>query len=364
MLILHTHIIIRKARLSLAGGFPFFILSFFGKLKNNGKICSLLFALVSISTFAQDIQYSQFYAAPLHLNPALAGTSEQHRANFNFRDQWPAIPGSYISYSLSYDLNMLDVNSGIGFIATRDQAGAGGLSTTTFGGVYAYNIKLNRKLAFRPAVGLNYGIRAVDVSKLTFGDQLLTGSSSSVQTNAINEKVGYMDFNAGGILYGNEFWLGYSVYHINRPNNSLLGQENFIDAKHSVHMGYRLPIQKKVHREIVRSMTIAIHYKAQGKWDQFDVGAYYFLKPIVLGVWYRGIPGLKSYAPGYQNNDALCLLGGAHFKNFKFAYSYDITVSRIWSNTGGSHEISLIYEYANPNRGRKRKFSQLACPQF
>ncbi|MGK0285860.1 MAG: type IX secretion system PorP/SprF family membrane protein [Salibacteraceae bacterium] len=332
-------------------------------IKRTVSLLSFVFT-IAVKVLAQDIQYSQFYAAPLYLNPALAGTSEQHRMNLNFRDQWPSIPGNYISYSISYDINLLDANSGIGFIASRDQAGTGGLSTTTIGGSYAYNIKLNRKMSFRPAIGLNYGLRTVDVSKLTFGDQLLTGSASSVQSSSLNDRVSYVDVNAGGLLYGKDFWVGYSVYHINQPNNSLLGQENLIDARHSVHAGYRLPMQKTVKRKVVRSMTIAANYKTQGKWDQFDIGAYYYFKPMVIGIWYRGIPGLKKYAPGYQNNDAVTLLVGVHFKNVKFAYSYDITVSKLYPNTGGSHELSFIYEYTNPNKGRKRRFSQLACPQF
>ncbi len=325
-------------------------------------ICGFIWVLFSGQT--QDIQYSQFYAAPLYLNPALVGTAAQHRANFNYRDQWSAIPGTYVSYSASYDLNLEKSNSGIGFLVSRDQAGAGGLATTTIGGVYAYNLKVNRNMAFRPAVGINYGMRSVDVSKLKFGDQLLTGGNTSVGSNVFNDQVGYMDINAGGIFYGNEFYAGYSVYHLNSPNNSLLGQESIIAARHSVQIGYRLPMRRTVRREIVRSITLAVHYKAQGEWDQFDVGGYLFVKPMVFGIWYRGIPGLKSYKPGYQNNDAIVLLTGVHFDRFKFAYSYDITISKIWANTGGSHELSLIYEYSDPKKGRRRKLNQLACPQF
>jgi type IX secretion system PorP/SprF family membrane protein len=321
----------------------------------------LLSATIS---WAQDVQYSQFYASPLYLNPALAGTSEQHRVVGNFRDQWPSIPGAFISYSVSYDVNLAEANSGLGFTIQRDQAGSGGLSTTTVGGVYAYDIKLSRKLAFRPAIGLSYGNRSVNMNKLKFGDQLLTGNDISVQSNLINDRIGYMDISSGGILYGNEFWVGYSVYHINRPNNSLLGKENFIAALHTLHTGYRLPMRRTVKREIVRSMTIAANYKAQGKWDQFDIGVYYFMKPFVMGVWYRGIPGFKSYKKGYQNNDAVVLLAGLHHKSFKVAYSYDITISKIWSTTGGSHEISLIYEYINPRKKRKARRRKLACPKF
>lgn len=319
--------------------------------------------MIAIPGKSQDPQYSQFYANPMNLNPAFAGTSEQHRVVGNFRDQWPSIPGSFISYSVSYDVNIPEAKSGIGFYVNRDQAGSGSLSTTKVGGNYAYEIKVNRKMAIRPAIGIAYGNRTVDMTKLRFGDQIQTGSSTSLQSNLINERKGYMDLSTGFVLYTNEFWFGYSAFHLNRPNNTLLGQKNFIDVHQSFHVGYRLPFSRTVKREVVRSMTVAANYKTQGEWDQFDIGAYYFVKPFVIGLWYRGLP-IKPYKPGYQNNDAIVLLAGVHFNHFKFAYSYDITVSKIWGNTGGAHEISLIYEHQNPRKKRRKRRVKLACPKF
>lgn len=316
------------------------------------------------NSFGQDPQYSQFYANPMYLNPAFAGTSDQHRVVANFRDQWPSIPGSFVSYSLSYDVNMAEANSGLGFFVNRDQAGSGALSTTSFGGVYAYEIKIDNKFAIRPALGVGYGIRQVDITKLRFGDQLLTGNDVSLQSNLINDRVGYMDLSTGVVLYSNKFWFGYSMFHLNKPNNSLLGQTNIISPLHSAHIGYKLPIGRTVKREIVRSLTITANYKHQGTWDQVDLGMYYFVKPFVMGVWYRGIPILKGYKKGDKNSDAIVLLVGVHLENFKFAYSYDITISEIWANTGGAHELSVIYEYINPHKKRRKRRVKLACPKF
>jgi len=325
-------------------------------------ILTVLF--IANSGFGQDPQYSQFYANPMYLNPAFAGTSEQHRIVGNFRDQWPSIPGSFVSFSLSYDVNISEASSGLGFYINRDQAGSGSLSTTTMGGMYAYEIKIDNKFAIRPALGVAYGVRQVDITKLRFGDQLLTGNDISLQSNLINDRVGYMDLSTGLVLYSNKFWIGYSMFHLNKPNNSLLGQTNIISPLHSVHVGYRLPIGRTVKREIVRSLTIAANYKKQGAWDQMDIGMYYFIKPFVMGVWYRGIPIIKGYKKGDKNSDAIVVLAGVHFNNFKFAYSYDITISEIWGNTGGAHELSVIYEYQNPHKKRRRRRVKLACPKF
>ena len=333
-------------------------------MKKITAIAFLLFVFIANEGFSQDPQYSQFYANPMYLNPALAGTSEQHRVVGNFRDQWPSIPGSFVSFSLSYDVNIPEANSGLGFYINRDQAGSGSLSTTTIGGIYAYDIKVNSNFAIRPALGVAFGSRAVDISKLRFGDQLLTGNDISVQSNVMNDQVGYMDLSTGVIMYTKDLWFGYSMFHINKPNNSLLGQTNIIDPLHSMHFGYRLPVSRTVKREVVRSLTIAANYKSQGEWDQVDLGMYYFVKPFVMGVWYRGIPILKGYKPGYKNSDAIVLLAGVHFNNVKFAYSYDITISEIWGNTGGAHELSIIYERENPHKKRRKRRIKLACPKF
>jgi len=52
---------------------------------------TLILAAISYSNDlkAQDPHFSQFYAAPLYLNPALAGTSAgNYRVGVNYRDQW------------------------------------------------------------------------------------------------------------------------------------------------------------------------------------------------------------------------------------------------------------------------------------
>ena len=57
----------------------------------------LLFSLVVFfvvglnKTLAQDPQFSQFYAAPLYLNPAFAGSAQEARVGINYRNQWPQI---------------------------------------------------------------------------------------------------------------------------------------------------------------------------------------------------------------------------------------------------------------------------------
>lgn len=66
--------------------------------------------LVTPSTVqAQDIHFSQFYMAPLFLNPAMTGVMNcNHRVIANYRNQWASIlrSNAYNTYNVSYDNKM------------------------------------------------------------------------------------------------------------------------------------------------------------------------------------------------------------------------------------------------------------------
>ena len=105
----------------------------------------LLFAMAALvgEAWAQDPQFSQFYAAPLYHNPAFTGAAHKGRLVGNYRNQWPSIPGAFVTTSFSIDNYFKSYNSGFGLVATRDQAGSGGLSTTSLSLNYAYEINFS-----------------------------------------------------------------------------------------------------------------------------------------------------------------------------------------------------------------------------
>jgi len=321
----------------------------------------LFVVLFSWNAYGQDPQFSQFYSAPMYLNPAFAGNTLQSRFVANYRNQWPSIPGAFVSYALSYDHNFEDINSGVALAIQHDKAGSAGLRYTNFATQYSYTIKLSRRWAAKPGLNFSYTIRDIDYSELLFGDQLLSQNSSSISVPTREKPVTYADIGAGGLLYSRNVWVGMAAQHLNQPNQSLIGGESKLPIRFSLHGGYNITVSKSVKKLTLSSITLTGNYKAQQKWDQLDLGLYFDYKPFVVGLWYRGLPALKS-EEGNINHDALVVLLGYKINDFRVGYSYDLTISRLLTNTGGAHEISVIYEFASSDKKRKRKRQRFLVP--
>jgi hypothetical protein len=95
-------------------------------------------------------------------------------------------------------------------------------------------------------------------------------------------------------------------------------------------------------------MTFAFNYKKQADIQQLDLGVYWYNYPLVLGLWYRGIPYVNS-----QRGDAMVFLVGIKTRQFNVGYSYDFTISNLLGAVRGSHEISLTYKFLLPKRTTK-----------
>ena len=86
------------------------------------KLGLFIFAIfIGSWAFSQDPQFTQFYANPIYLNPAFAGSNGCPRFNLNYRNEWPSLSGNYVTYSASYDQYFKNISGGIGVIATHDQ---------------------------------------------------------------------------------------------------------------------------------------------------------------------------------------------------------------------------------------------------
>ena len=230
---------------------------------------------LSSLALAQDPQFSQFYATPTYLSPAFAGTTVQSRFALQCRDQWPSVPGAFVSYNLAADQYLSNLNSGIGILASGDQAGSGALRSTSITLQYAYEIRLKHKVYLRPALQIGYVNHTVDYSRLIFNDQLERGGDVSTYDYYDGRKVGYADIGSGLLYFTPRLWLGVALLHMNQGNQSLLQGESVVPRAFSMHGGYRFKIRSggMVHKD-AESIVGAFNYRSHGKFGLLDIGAY------------------------------------------------------------------------------------------
>ena len=336
----------------------------------------LLLTLLCQKGWSQDPQFSQFYANPLYLNPALAGGALAPRATINYRNQWPSLSANFVTTSFGADVFLPNYNSGLGVLVTMDSQGLGNLKSTDVAFQYSYQIGINDVTSLRLGIQGGFASRTLDYFGLTFGDQydnggLKPGVPTQDPYGQGAPNVFYADFSGGAMVYSDWYWAGVSAHHINRPNQAFSDvSEARLPVKASLQAGLRIPFAGYTFLgdEIDKEKTISpvIMYRKQGKYDQFDAGLYATIEPLVLGVWYRGIP-FKKYAENINNHESLIFLAGFRQDKFSIGYSYDVTISTLGVGSGGAHEISLsyVFEPLTPKqkrpRGNKR---QLSCPKF
>jgi type IX secretion system PorP/SprF family membrane protein len=330
--------------------------------------CLFMLGLSEIS-HGQDVQFSQFYASPLYLNPGFAGSSYQHRFNANYRIQWPSLPEVFNAYSFSYDYNMPKLNSGLGVLLVGENAGSLDLNTTNVGLIYSYKARIGDQWVISPGLQFSYTFRNLASLDKIRGFEQLDFNNPNVPSSdpafANISSTNYIDLGAGLLAYNRNAWIGFSAFHINQPNNSLAGNPIRQEVKYTVHGGYRLFLyQGPRNDKNLSSIAPAFIYRKQGEFDQLDFGLHFNYNPLVAGLWYRGIP-LQQEPNGGNSNDAIVLVLGLRFEQFDVGYSYDFTISELGADSGGAHEISLMYQFNIENNNkvtRKEKF--VPCPTF
>lgn len=310
----------------------------------------LIFSILSIGSIdllAQDPGFTQFYANPLYLNPAFAGTAKCPRICLNYRNEWPGLNNAYITYSASYDQHIDNLSGGIGILATSDRAGDGTLITTRVSGMYSYQLNINREFSMKFGLEGTYHQKSLDWSKLTFGDMIDRRRGFVWNTNEIpvSNRKQAVDVSAGLLGYSKRYFFGFAAHHITQPEEGFISSNVKLPIKFTGHAGAMIPLEKG--NETYISPNIL--YQRQQDFQQLNLGLYFVKDKIVGGLWYR-------------NQDAFIVLIGFQTKNFKAGYSYDVTVSKLANVSAGSHEVSMQLQFEC--RPKKRKFRTVSCPSF
>jgi len=307
---------------------------------------------------AQDPGFSQFYGNPVFLNPALAGNKICPRLTLNYRNQWPSIPASFITYSATYDQYVEFLSGGVALMVVSDQAGNGMLTNNAFSGVYSYRLELSRHIVMNAGLQATYQQLSIDWDKFIFADQLINDTPTTQERIPGSLRRSFPDFSAGLIFgYRESIYFGLAAHHLSQPDNGFYANSGSRQLmKITAHAGAifnLVPYSPFTDNKHLPSISPNILYQQQGEFRQLNLGTYLNLYPFVGGLWFRY---------NFDNPDAAIALLGFEHRQFKIGYSYDYTVSRLTNATGGAHEFSVAWQFACPER--RERIRAIKCPTF
>jgi type IX secretion system PorP/SprF family membrane protein len=331
-------------------------------------ICSLFFIACAFAAQAQDPNFSQFFASPLTMNPAMTGKfSGLYRIAGNYRNQWPTINQAFTTSTASIDAAILKDNIpefdqlGVGFMGFTDRSGNNVLQYNYLSFSTAYHKALDENGDHQIGIGFQgtYSNRRLDVHSLEFEDMLRSDGFTGVTTETFDGtklNISYFDAHTG-ILYNgttngeNNIYAGASMYHVNQPKESFNEGDFRLGRRYTFQAGGHVPYGLD-----------AIHFSANhsrqaGATNTMIGGAYAKLMNPE-----QPVPTILYLGSWYRFGDAIIPYVGLEFGEFHIGATYDVNISKLKpaSNMRGGMEISLIY-IKQPRDPNARK---LNCPKF
>ena len=317
----------------------------------------ILFFTVN-QVYGQDVEFSQYYANPIYLNPAFAGSDDYTRIALNYKTLIPSSYGSYSVYSASIDKYYDQLGGGIGFQVMNDRQAQGVINNLGLGLVYSYHMQLKKRWSLSAGFRIGYNINTVNGNKLVMPDMIdpSTGISQVNTESGLYQKSMYFDFSAGVLTWYKRYYAGFVVDHLTKPQISLGSDEpGPIYRKYTFHGGFEIPFINSIFREYM-TLSPNIIYQQQGRASKINLGIYLNKSVLTTGLWLRTNTQLNF-------TGAVLMLG--YITDYStFAYSYDIPfyLDGINGVIYGAHEVTFLYKFKY--KSKRKKMKAIKCPKI
>jgi len=348
---------------------------------------AVLFVLAGLFFFlpkaaAQDKHFTQFYASPLTLNPALSGAMEgRYRIGAIYRDQWRKVLDNPIkTFSMAADLRF-DANRrknaedaiGLGIMFFNDKVSVIDFSTTQIAVSLAYHKALGIEQDQFLSIGIQGGLtqRNVNYGSFNFHDEFdgTTGYTGTTSEVLPANNFAFPDLNVG-VNYTSEFggegrfFAGASYQHILQPKISfyedptttVIPQGGKLYPKLNVQLAASIPFDRSNRVSMQPRMLAAM----QGPHMEINAGTnfrfalgQYGSSALHFGTWARPVRNDGGF--GF---DAIVALFGLEVNSMLFGLSYDLNLGALQANQRqGAFELSISYlgNYDN---------EKILCPKF
>jgi type IX secretion system PorP/SprF family membrane protein len=321
----------------------------------------LLTLVTGITGHSQtDPHFSQYYAYPLWLNPALTGAIDgNYRVTAMYRSQWGGISNPFATPGISADI-VTNKNVSLGLNVMNLRAGTIGYSYMTGYATMAYN---GVRFGYHQiSMGMAFGAinRRFDPSKFRTGDQWnpYTGYDPTAGGTEVLTKTSAIAFDAGvGAVYYDgtpgkkaNFFGGISAYHLTQPQDPFLaGDHEKMPMRLTAHGGLKYNVNEDV------SITPNLLYMRQGNSEEKMAGAYAQMRvnettDFLLGANYRFKDALSPYA-------------GVYYKNYMISVSYDVNMSDLGKVAGNANNFEISITLIG-RKSVKQDAVPFVCPRL
>lgn len=327
--------------------------------------------------FGQDVHFTQFYAAPLVVNPALTGGFEgTYRINTLYRDQWRKVLDQPIrTFMVGADLrfdapgkSVYDDAIGLGLHFMHDKVGVIDFSTTQIAVSMAYHKSLSVSNRQFLSAGIQAGLnqRNLNYANLNFPDEFngTTGYTLPTGEDLPTNNFAFSDFNTGlnysaRIGRHGALFAGLAYSHFLQPRVSFFENTNKGDKLYSKLTGMvsaQIPFGKTNRVSITPRFMAA----QQGPHLEINTGANlrfalgeYGGSAFHVGGWARPVRNT-----GGVGLDAAVALVGFEYNGVLLGLSYDLNTTALSANQRqGAFEISISY-LGNYDS------EEILCPKF
>ncbi|MEO0403638.1 MAG: PorP/SprF family type IX secretion system membrane protein [Bacteroidota bacterium] len=313
------------------------------------RMITLTFLAFSFMGLAQDGHFTQFYNAPMFMNPALTGLrQDQVRLTNNYRSQWNGITAYR---TMQFGLDKWNNKWGYGLNWNKNSAGKGTIQTNNLHLGVARHVETGQNSYL--SLGFQGGLfqRSFDMVNATFETQF-NGSANELLTSSGEdfsfEQVSLFDLNAG-FTYSQQtddvlLELGGAIQHIFGGNESVYeNTEQLLPRKMTLHASAGMAVDSAL------MLIPGVMYQSQGTAQALNISIlarkkFQQDKYVELGI-------------GTRVKDAFMFYGGVDLQNIKFGVSYDANSSilRSASRGFGAIEFSLALRLGDISPKKKEQ---------
>ena len=322
-------------------------------------------SLVACLSFGQDFHFSGFMQNMGYVNPAYAALPASGEIGLTYRNQWPGIPATFVTYGASMIMPVSAISSGIGLNVMNDVQGGGVINQSSVSLLYGYLFNVSNSWQVSAGISASYVFKSFNADELIFRSDILNDLGYSYGPVTFDSYIkNYPDFSVGLIARNsNNLSFGVSVSHLTRPQNTFSDVDNLrLPMKYTAFVGGRLPISSSS-----LSVEPAAFYSIQQQNNELIWGSQFIIaNSFMAGGWIR-----QNMQFNFED---LIISAGFYYGKYNISYHYDVNLKKIdfLSTKMAAHEVTFLYRFeykeeqkvkrVSGQRGRRGKKTD--CPAY